>query len=209
MYDEETGSWWQQVSGECLLGPLKGGRLALVPSEEVTLSVWRTEHPGSRIVRFDARYLHRYEASNWEERIAGLPIAGEWDARSPLAPRDLVVGIEWAGQAAAYPLAAVRQFLVLPHRIGAEPVIVVLGPDGRTVRAFSARVEGRPLDFFRRAQEPFALLDQQTGTEWDFMGRARSGPLEGKQLDRIQNRTEYWFDWKRYHPATLVYRPGR
>ena len=27
MRDEETGSWWQQVSGEAMLGPLKGRRL--------------------------------------------------------------------------------------------------------------------------------------------------------------------------------------
>jgi hypothetical protein len=27
MRDEETGSWWQQVSGEAIHGPLKGRRL--------------------------------------------------------------------------------------------------------------------------------------------------------------------------------------
>ena len=31
MQDVETGTWWQQVSGEAILGPLKGRRLQLVP----------------------------------------------------------------------------------------------------------------------------------------------------------------------------------
>jgi hypothetical protein len=32
MQDDQTGSWWQQVSGEAILGPLKGRRLTLVRS---------------------------------------------------------------------------------------------------------------------------------------------------------------------------------
>ena len=27
LVDEETGSWWQQITGECLFGPLKGKQL--------------------------------------------------------------------------------------------------------------------------------------------------------------------------------------
>ena len=30
MTDEQTGSWWQQVTGEAVHGPLKGRRLDLV-----------------------------------------------------------------------------------------------------------------------------------------------------------------------------------
>ena len=33
MRDEQTGSWWQQVSGEAIQGPLKGRRLAGVVTD--------------------------------------------------------------------------------------------------------------------------------------------------------------------------------
>ncbi len=36
MTDEQTRSWWQQVSGEAVLGPLKGKRLELVRTEEIS-----------------------------------------------------------------------------------------------------------------------------------------------------------------------------
>ena len=35
MRDEETGSWWQQVTGRAIAGPLRGKRLTLVPHDEV------------------------------------------------------------------------------------------------------------------------------------------------------------------------------
>ena len=36
MQDEETGTWWQQVTGKALLGPLKGKQLKPVPSDMIT-----------------------------------------------------------------------------------------------------------------------------------------------------------------------------
>src|SRR5262249_33739984 len=95
MADEETRSWWQQSSGECILGPQKGKRLRRIPSDEVALAVWRSEHPESTAVKFDPRY--RYPGSDWEKRLAWEP-SGVTDV---LQPRDLVVGIEMDRAAAA------------------------------------------------------------------------------------------------------------
>ena len=41
MTDEQTGSWWQQASGEAVFGPLKGRRLDLVAYEEIGFADWR------------------------------------------------------------------------------------------------------------------------------------------------------------------------
>lgn len=35
MRDRETGTWWQQITGRAIAGPLKGTQLQLVPSEEL------------------------------------------------------------------------------------------------------------------------------------------------------------------------------
>jgi hypothetical protein len=59
--DEETGSWWQQITGECILGPLKGKRLRRIASDEVNLATWRAERPESRVVKFEPRHLNDYE----------------------------------------------------------------------------------------------------------------------------------------------------
>jgi len=38
MRDEETGTYWQQISGAAISGPLKGRQLTLVHSDELTLA---------------------------------------------------------------------------------------------------------------------------------------------------------------------------
>ena len=43
MRDEQTGTWWQQVSGLAIQGRLKGRRLTLVPHDELLFATWKAE----------------------------------------------------------------------------------------------------------------------------------------------------------------------
>ena len=51
MRDEETGSWWQQVTGEAIQGPLKGQTLRPVFHDELTFGLWKREKPDGRVLR--------------------------------------------------------------------------------------------------------------------------------------------------------------
>ncbi|HMJ24261.1 MAG TPA: DUF3179 domain-containing (seleno)protein, partial [Pyrinomonadaceae bacterium] len=85
---------------------------------------------------------------------------------------------------------------------------IVLGEDGKSVRAFKRTVEGREREFFLKPNSsPLRLFDDQ-GTEWDFTGTALNGTLAGQQLARIAVLKDYWFDWKTYNPKTVVYSLG-
>src|SRR5258708_39703109 len=121
MADEETGSWWQQISGECILGPLKGKHLRRISSDEVALATWRTEHPESTAVKFDPRYS--YPGSDWEKQIEQL--------KSPDgSPRELVIGVELDGVAAAYPMAGLRGGSPGNAPVGGRALVFVVGGGG-------------------------------------------------------------------------------
>ena len=65
------------------------------------------------------------------------------------------------------------------------------------------------LEFFVKQQTPpLRLIDAETGSEWDFTGKAVGGPLTGKQLQRIAVLNDYWFDWKGYNSNTSIYDLG-
>jgi hypothetical protein len=197
MSDEETSSWWQQVSGECILGPLKGRRLRRISSDEVTLAAWRAERPESMVVRFDPRHVADYAPSDWEPRIARLT-----------GPHELIVGIELDGAPAAWPLAKLRDQSPLNAQVGRSPILLVVGADGNSVRSFvRPSVEGKPLEFYRRSTAA-SLIDSATGSSWNFAGQATAGPLAGRLLDAVQNTKDYWFDWRRYHPGTVLHSGG-
>jgi len=196
MADEETGSWWQQVTGECILGPLKGKRLSRISSDEVTLATWRAEHPESTAVQFDPR--RKYPGFDWEKQLEQI--------KSPDgAPRELVVGVEVNGVAAVYPLAALRERNPLNVEVGSTPIVFVVGAEGNSVRCFVRRVDVQVLEFYRRPEDG-SLIDSVTGSIWSFAGHATAGALAGRSLEPVQNTKDFWFNWQRHHPGTALRR---
>lgn len=205
MRDEETGTWWQQVSGEAILGPLKGHKLERVPQDELTFAQWRSEQPRGRVLRPDPK-VTEYAERDWEANIAKLPTVTPLIDRR-LEPRTLVIGFTVAGHAKAYPMAAIAKQSPIVDVVGTTPVVVVLGPDRKSVRAFQRVVDGKTLELFAKPGTA-RLIDAQTGSEWDFTGRAVSGPLAGRSLPKIEVLSDYWFDWRTYNPKTAVYTLG-
>jgi hypothetical protein len=206
MRDEETGTWWQQVSGEAVFGPLKGRRLNLIAHDELLFSVWMREQPEGRVLRPDEKVAKQYAPADWEERVGRMPVVTPADADEPLAPRELIVGISVGGASKAYPFSKLQQHAPVTDAIGGVPIIIVLDGDKKSVRAFERTIDGRRLDFSTKPGEPRpGLTDAQTGSAWGFAGKAVSGPLAGRQLRKIPALSDYWFDWKTYHPDTAVY----
>jgi hypothetical protein len=209
MRDEETGSWWQQVTGEAIFGPLKGKHLKPVFLDELTFATWKHEEPQGRVLRPDEQIAAsgKYAPADWEQRMLRVPVATQTNA-PVLDQRELVAGLNLNGAAAAYPIAALRKQNPIIDKLGGTPLIVVMSEDGQSVRAFQTKVEEVAREFFLKPNSsPLRMIDDQ-GTEWDFTGTALNGRLAGKQLARIPVLKDYWFDWKTYNPNTSVYTLG-
>jgi len=209
MRDEETGTWWQQVSGEAIHGPLKGKKLTNVYNDELTFAVWKRENRQGRVLKPDERVKRNYMPANWEELIAKEQVVTPVDPKDKLSPRTLIAGLVVNGRALAYPLPALeKQRLILGSGGGVTPIFIVLGDDNKSVRAFERTVDGRTLEFYVKPGTSPVQLTDETATTWDFSGKAVSGPLAGKQLKKILALKDFWFDWRIYHPDTTVYTLG-
>ena len=214
MRDEETGSWWQQVTGEAILGPLKGARLAPVLHDELTYGLWRREQQDGRVLRPDPHVAaSSYAPADWETRMERVPVATN-DRNIETKQRTLVAGLFVNGQARAYPLPLLVAQSPVNDTLGGTPVLLLVAEDGRSVRAFERTSAGRAVEFFKRApannstQGPPQLLDAATGSAWDFTGLAVAGPLTGQRLKQLPVLADYWFDWHSYNPQTTLYRAG-
>ena len=87
MRDEETGTWWQQVTGTAIFGPLKGRQLKPVFHDEVSYPIWKQEQPQGRVLRPDEGILagKGYPPADWEApsaRLHGLIALGSGRAPS-------------------------------------------------------------------------------------------------------------------------------
>jgi hypothetical protein len=205
MRDEETGSVWQQVTGRCVFGPLRGQALELAGADELTFGLWKQEAPTGTVLAPVSAYADKYAKKDWDERMARYPTVLSFD---PLPARELVLGLSVGGADRAFPLKSVMEQAPIMDSVGATPVLLVVGPDGKSVRAFIRRVEpsGEATEFHKKTGEPWALLDSATGSEWNFQGCAVTGPAQGKCLEQLPLLKDYWFDWRNHHPQTAVYR---
>ncbi len=209
MRDDETGSWWQQVTGEAIHGTLKGKKLNAVFNDEISFVVWKHEHPNGRVLRPDERVAKNYEAANWEEEYAKLPVVTPKNPQDIFSPRTLMAGITLNNKSKAYPVEDLQKQRLILDSIGTTPIFLVIGDDKKSVRVFERMVDGRQLEFLVKTDgEQLQMVDAETATVWDFSGKGVSGALAGKQLKPVPVLKDYWFDWKTYHPDSLVYTLG-
>ncbi len=200
MRDEETGTYWQQITGAAVSGPLAGRVLKLIPSDELTFALWKTEQPNGRVLAEVSSYASQYSPKDWDVKMKKAPTVLSF-AQPGLAPRDLMLGIQAFGASRAFPYETVLREKLVKNHIGAEPIILVVGPDNQSIRVFRTHQD------FYRTQEPgqFFLMDAATGSKWNFQGCATEGAASGKCLEPLNAIKDYWFDWRNYNPTTTVY----
>ncbi len=209
MRDEETGSWWQQISGEAIQGKLKRQKLENVEMDELSFGIWKRENPNGRVLRPDEKILaeQKYESADWENQVGKMPVKVSTKLDETLEPRTLVVGLVINEKAKAYPFSAIEKQSPILDAVGGEEIIIFLGEDKKSVRAFERTVDGKTLEFLMKPDSS-EIVDAETGSIWDFSGKAVSGELAGKQLKKITALKDYWFDWKTYHADTQLYALG-
>jgi hypothetical protein len=213
MRDKETGSWWQQITGKAIYGPLQGAALELVLSDELTFGEWRSESPAGQVLAPVAKYKKEYDP-NWEPDVAKLPVVISFPG-TELKSRDVVIGLTIDGAARAYPWETFAKQSPVLDRVNGTQLLLVLGPDGKSFRVFVSRIDGEDVEFFLQGDDEanapaekkaWTLVDGTTASQWNFQGCAVSGPAQGKCLARVPALKDYWFDWRNYHPDTTVYK---
>jgi hypothetical protein len=210
MRDEETGTYWQQISGAAVSGPLAGRHLTLVPSDELTWALWKAEKPGGTVLNDLAPFVSQYSRKDWDVRMRRARTVLSYP-ETGIAQRDIMLGIQAFGVSRAFPYDAVLKDKLIEDHVGLEPIILILGPDNQSVRVFRRRITGvRDIPEFYRVAPTSAtsalFIDDATGSSWNFQGCAVSGKSQGKCLERVEVIKDYWFDWRHYNPTTSIYR---
>ncbi len=206
MRDEDSGSWWQQITGEAINGSFKGQKLTSVETDELSYGVWKRENPNGIVLRPDPKILaeQKYESADWETQVAKMRVTTSAKLDDALEPRTLVVGISINGKTKAYPFSSIEKSAPILDTVGGKDIVVVLADDKKSVRAFDRTLNGRKLEFLKNVDSN-ELVDAETGSKWDFSGLAVSGELAGFRLNKITVLKDYWFDWKTYNPETQLY----
>lgn len=121
--------------------------------------------------------------------------------------RRLVVGVEFNGQAKAYPIQFIGYHHQVRDTVGGRPVLVSYCTVCRTGRVFSPYVDGEPETFRLVGMDHFNAMfeDKTTGSWWrQANGEAIVGPRKGALLPELSSEQMTLRQWLKLHPTSLV-----
>jgi len=192
--DGETGSWWRQVNGEAIAGPLKGKMLPELPSTQTSLSQWLKLHPNSKVMQPDPVYQAKYDSMSRYESGRGKSELTKTDTLS-WKDKSWVIGIQTGGKAKAFDWNRLKKERMINSEVGGAPIALVLSADNKSFFAFGKT--DRQLFTFRND-----TIFTQTSAH-NLLGKRLTGT--GPDLQRLNAYQEFWHSWRTFHPGTERY----
>ncbi len=200
--DNTTKSWWRQVSGEAITGPLKGKALTEIPSQQMALGSWLELYPNSKVLQPDPKFQTQYDSLSGYDNGTKK---GSLEGTDSLSWKDKswVVGILQGGVAKAYDWNALKKSKIINDTLQNIPILLTIEKDGMSHHSFSRIVNDDTLSFHLDADR--MIVDDMTQSIWNERGHCVFGTMEGTQLQTIQSYQEFWHSWRTFHPGTKQY----
>lgn len=214
MYDRTTKTLWSQALAEGIVGKYAGTKLQRVPFDVTHWKEWKQLYPESKVLSRDTGSNRPYGADPYGDYYTNsdvlFPVSNK-DSRLNL--KEIVVGFENKGQFKAYKQQDIENKKVINDQVNGKP-IALFSSYPFMVRAYDPLVEGGVegrqqtivlLQFEYNTKDKSSFIDKQTGSLWNFEGKAISGQMKGKQLTRLPFDEGFWFEWVAFHPKSALY----
>ena len=219
MWDRQTESWWQQFTGEGIVGELAGKKLTILPSSIICFSDFRAASPDGKVLSIDTGFSRHYGRNPYAgyDRADQPPFLFDGDLDGRLLPKERVATFTIGEVDAAFPFSTLENEKVVNYAVNGKDLVVffksgtVSALDKSSIKGsrdvgatglFEAQVDGRELTF-RADGDRF--VDNETGSVWNILGQAVEGPLTGTRLNPIIHANHFWFAWGAFKPDTLIY----
>lgn len=222
MYDRQTETWWQQGTGEGIVGELTGTQLNFVPAAMISWETFKEANPEGKVLSRDNGFNRPYGKNPYPgyDDVNNSPFLYQGptvpDVLPPLA---WVLSIEVNDESVAYAYDFLADLNVINDRVSEQDLVIfweegMASPldeeniaDGREMGfgiAYARNLDGQILNFTYDGDN---FVDLETGSLWNFHGQAVSGALIGKQLSKVVSVNFLWFAWAAFNPQTRIYQP--
>jgi hypothetical protein len=220
MYDRQTESWWQQITGEAIVGELTGTRLEFIPSPIVSWSQFKAARPDGKVLSRDTGFRRPYGENPYTGYDSGQPRLFNGPEDDRLRATERVATVSIGDVDLAFPFSMLEQDPVVHYQASNVEIVVFYrkgtasaldsgliaqGRDVGSTGIFIPKVNGQPLTFEMRDGQ---FQDRETGSTWNLLGEAVAGPLKGQTLEPVAHGNHFWFSWAVFKPDTIVYRGG-
>ena len=216
MWVDVTQCWWQQFTGEGIVGSYTGTELTLLPSQVVGFGAFVEQYPDGEVLSRGGRTYATNPYVGYDSSAQPFLFRGELDDR--LFATERILGAMIGGETVAYPFMVLAEAIVINDTVGGVDVVAFWQPgatsalDQSSIDAsrdvgmaalYSRQLDDQTLTFSVDADG--AIRDDQTGSAWNVFGTAVEGALSGSQLRQQFAFPHFWFAWSAFRPETTVY----
>lgn len=222
MYDRQTQTLWNQLTGEPVLGELVGTgvKLNLLPVVLTTWAEWQEQHPDTQVVDVNTGFQRVYTpgAAYGDYFSADSTMFPVWQRDDARATKDHIYALNINDTPKAYPVDLLTEAGVVNDVVGGTAVTLIasrgiVNVEGASLRAGPvAYAAGAEIRAYQRDQNSFSpgpdvdTVIDDSGQQWQVTEKALIGP-NGEEAPRINGHLAYWFGWYAFYPDTLVYEP--
>ena len=219
MWDRQTKSWWQQFTGEGIVGELAGKKLTMLAASIVSFSDFRAASANGKVLSRETGFSRRYGQNPYAgyDRADNPPFLYRGDLDGRLLPKERVATVSIGDVDVAFPFSVLEEERAVNYTVNGQDMVVFFKPgtvsalDAGSIKSsrdvgatgvFDPRVDEQDLTF--RADGD-SIVDNETGSVWSILGQAVEGPLTGKKLTQIVHANHFWFAWGAFKPGTMIY----
>ncbi len=217
MWDDVTHSWWQQLTGEGIVGEHTGRQLTILPSQVFGFGEFAERFPEGSVLDRGRRTYDRNPYGGYDSNPDPFLFRGDIDDR--LFPTARVLAVALNDQPIAYAFDSLAQNRVINDTVAGTDVVALWQPgaasaldrsvidDSRDVgmaALYDREVGGQTLTFIYD-EDADEIRDEQTDSLWNVFGEAIAGELEGTSLRQLLAAPHFWFAWAAFYPDTEIY----
>ena len=125
MWDRQTESWWQQITGEAIVGELTGMKLTFIPSQVLSWANFQQVYPDGKLLTRETGSLRNYDRppyASYDLSARPFLFSGQIDPR--LEALERVFSLEFDGDAIAYPFSVLAQHPVINDTFAGRDLVI-------------------------------------------------------------------------------------
>ena len=203
MADDQTGSLWSQVSGECISGKYLGRKLTPYPSAFTSFAEARNK-PNVVFLSKPEKGEGQSPYKKYFENRGRLGIFGTIFEDSLLEAKDLVFGLRNDDSQIAVPSRLFGDKAA--YSIDLNGVNILIISDGGSQAYGFILPEEKDYNPVITGDNR-KLIVSNNGSSTDRIVIEGGRQVEGQNLEAYPIVTAFWFAWKSFFPATRVFNP--
>ncbi|MBL1215702.1 MAG: DUF3179 domain-containing protein [Ignavibacteriae bacterium] len=219
MYDQITESFWQQFTGEAIVGEMLGEQLELIPSQIISFQQFKNNYPNGKVLSNETGFKREYGLNPYigYDHIDQTPFMFDGPDDDRLKPNEKVIAVKLPEVSIAYPYSITEDKNVINDDPGSYKIAVfhssgaVSALDERIIEdskatgstgVFNRIIDNDTLNF---SYSEGWFFDDKTNSKWTITGKAIEGKYKGKKLERIPHGDYFAFAWLVFRPETKIY----